>query len=337
MQQESQYRKEKEGFNSGSWLEGDRKKELTYRIEQEIKKEIQPPLRDISYGLANSLSDTVYRISSEASYPSRKASLDYFDKTFMQRELARVKGNITQYVRDAFSVNEPAQINNLRKTVYRDISKFGLFETVNNARPWKQNKLEDRISMYSPLGADKVESSLSSALSGYKGIIQPKLYDDISYRIREKAPLIAKTVSEYMPTPANRLKEIAGLTEGVRNYGEARAIFERQVIYDALNATNRDKKKAAGYLGDSLRTLNRRIAELGIGKEAKRETAPKIEISIEAVVKSDKTDQHERPRVVSEIERFQQLVAEYNARREMERARKEGTPRNGKKQVRMAA
>ncbi|MBW2971532.1 hypothetical protein KY359_00720 [Candidatus Woesearchaeota archaeon] len=304
----------------------DDRQQLVYRIQREIDEQIQPPLKDISYGFAQGLTDMLYTTGEEQDCFSRRDALDYFDRSFMQRELKRVKGNITQYVRDALGAEDEREINNLRRNVYRQIDRYGLDRFIDAARPWKQAPLEDKLGT-DYMQPEKVETTLTSVLSGYKSIIQPTVYDDISTRIKEKSPLIAEKISPYMPTPANRLNEIMDTTKGVTNYSEARTIFERQVIYDALDAAGFDKKKAAEYLGDSLRTLNRRIAELGIEEQARKEEREK-ENPPDNVVRIDefvqkKLEPDKPPEAVGEIERFHQLVREYNAKRGAERERKD--------------
>jgi hypothetical protein len=321
-----QYRKE--DMNSQSY----KRNHLASMIEQEVAAEISPPLRDISHGFAQGLTDMLYSEGEKQPHHSRRESLDYFDKSFMQRELKRVYGNIAQYTRDALGATDGREVNNLRRNVYRQIEQHGLGGFVDEARPWKPKGLEDRFDQDSYLQPQKVETALTSTLSGYREIIQPKVYDDLSARIRDKAPVLAEKIADYAPTPLNRLKEIFSSTDGTRRYDEARSIFERQVIYDALSASGFDKKKAAEYLGDSLRTLNRRIEELGIEQEQNKEAKVETKvILIEEVIKN-KEQQNAPPAAVSEIERFQQLVREYNSRRASERERKEDK-KDKKKQV----
>jgi Bacterial regulatory protein, Fis family len=306
---------------SGSY----RRSQLTALIEREVEAEIGPPLRDISQGFATGLTDMLYSDGESQAHHSRSHALQYFDKSFMKRELKRVYGNIAQYTRDALGAQDDRDVNNLRRNVYRQIERHGLWSYVDEVRPWKPNDLDDRLDenryMIPP---QKVETALASALSGYKEIIRPKVYDDLSARIRDKAPALAEKIADYAPTPLNRLKEIFSASDGIRRYDDARSVFERQVIYDALSAAGFDKKKAAGYLGDSLRTLNRRIKELGMGEQAsaKKQESESNVIRIEEFVQR-KPEPEKPAHAVGEIERFQQLVREYNARRESERVRKE--------------
>jgi hypothetical protein len=135
----------------------------------------------------------------------------------------------------------------------------------------------------------------------------------------------------------NRLKEIFSATEGIRDYAEARTTFEKQLIYDALDAASGDKEKAARYLGDSLRTLNRRMAELGIETTPREEEqrATQQEAVLEEKVKSN--EQQQPPaHAVDAIERFRQLQKEYDAKREAARENKEVKKRK-QAQWRMAA
>jgi hypothetical protein len=300
-----------------------KRSQLASLIEQEVADEISPPLRDISRGFAQGLTDMLYSEGASQPHCSRKSAIDYFDKSFMQRELKRVYGNITQYTRDALGAQDSREENNLRRNVYRQVERYGLGDFVDEARPWKPKKLDDLFEDKASIAPHKVETALTSTLSAYKEMIQPKLYEDLSARIHEKAPVLADKISDYAPTPTNRLKEIFSATEGMRRYDDARSVFERQVIYDALSAAGFDKKKAASYLGDSLRTLNRRIEALGIEQEREKEVkvAGAKVIVIEEVLKKDE-QQAPPPAAVNEIERFQQLVREYNAKRESERVRK---------------
>jgi hypothetical protein len=305
------------------------RKDLAYRVENDVKTTIQPPLKDISYGFAQKLTDMMYSKSEEEKFPTRKEAVEYFDKRFMERELTRVKGNITQYVRDAHGAADDRQINNLRRNVYRQIEKHGLHELVDAARPWKQAQMSDDLDSKAYIAAEKIESTLSNALSGYRDVIQPNVYNNISESIKEKSGMLAEKISEYAPTPANRLRQVMQGTAGITSYREAKAVFEKQVVYDALEAAEWDKKKAAGYLGDSLRTLNRKITELSIEQklqEKERPDSTQDVIRIEDHVRQDqgKDNDAERPvNAVSDVERLRQLIAQYNAKREAERVRKE--------------
>ncbi|MFH1064185.1 MAG: helix-turn-helix domain-containing protein [Candidatus Woesearchaeota archaeon] len=332
MQPDISYRKIEEekrqssGDFSSRYSAGNRnREELAYRIEKEISSELQPPLQDMMYGMARSLTDTIYSASAEQQFPTRKESMDYFDKQFMGREIRRVKGNLTQYVRDAFGTEDDREVNNLRRNVYRKVERYGLGDIVDEARPWKNTLLDDKIANATYLKPDSVENSLASALSSYKEIIQPSLYDSMSSMIKEKAPVIAERLAGYMPTPANRLNQMLQSTEGITNYKEASHVFEKQLVYGALEAAGFDKNKAAGYLGDSLRTLNRRIEELGIDAKPQKGQAREAKVvSIEDSVKSKDSDKASAPEnAVNEMERFQQLVIQYNSKRESERKRKD--------------
>jgi hypothetical protein len=311
----------------------DRRQELAYRIEREIASTIQPPFGDMSRGLAQGLLSTVYDVAAEEPHPTRREAMEWFDKNYLQREIRHAKGNITQVVRNAFSVDDENEVNNLRRNVYRKIERYGLGEEVDLARPWKPKPLEQCVDENIYIPADRVEQTLSKSLAGYKDVINPVLYDGLSERIRDKSPALAEKISAYAPTPANRLKEIVQSTEGIRNYNQASQAFERQVIYDTLSATGWDKKKTAEYLGDSLRTLNRRIAELGIEEQArtgeqKQDNIVRIDEFVQRKLEPDK------PAIaVNEIERFQQLVREYNAKRDVARENKE----KKKKQVQWKA
>lgn len=345
MQQQPQAlpREAREGFDSSTSyfsnpVNDGKRDDLVYKVEQQIDETLQPGFRDVSYGMAQSLTDTIYSAAGQQQFPSRREALDYFDRNFLNREITRVKGNITQYVRDAFDLDDPLEINKKRRNIYRKIGKHGLGEAVDAARPWKQtsqDELEDRLYKGPSLGAEQVESTLTSTLAGYRDKLHPQLYDTLSDRIKESSAVIAQNVSNYMPTPANRLKEIFATTEGMTKYDSARTTFERHIVYDALAAAEFDKNKAAKYLGDSLRTLNRRIAELGLEEElTKQEEAGPEEgkvISMEDAIKKKMGELAEADELpadvaegaVDEIERFQQLVREYNSKREAERERRQ--------------
>jgi hypothetical protein len=321
MQGDTPYRIEHSKQDSNRYSAGDsRKIELQQRISCEIDSEISPPLKDITYRFSEGLAETVYDISKGSKYHTRKQALDYFDRQFIAGGMKKAYGNITQYVRDSFGAKEPGEINNLRRNIYRQIERYGLGDIVDDARPWKPKKLEDRIDDRTYLPSKAVEKTLAGKLSDYKDLIQPKIYDELSNRIREKSPLIAERISGYMPTPTNRLKEIAESTKGIQNYTEARSVFEREVVYDALKAADFDKKKAAKYLGDSLRTLNRRLSELIIER---KEESPQMQAQSPTQTPA-----------VNEIERFRQLVMEYNTRRE---AMAKDTEKKRKKQIKFNA
>ncbi|MBI5880832.1 hypothetical protein HZB90_01750 [archaeon] len=164
----------------------ERKKELAYKIENDIEQELAPPLRDITSGLARDLTDTLYTVSAGQDYPNRHSALEYFEREFMTREIRRVRGNLTQYARDSLGANNDDEANNLRRNVYRQIEKHGLNNVVDEARPWKPKELEDRFGAdYAQIKAATIESTLASTLSGYKSIIHPELYEGIAERIHE--------------------------------------------------------------------------------------------------------------------------------------------------------
>jgi len=315
----------------------ERKKEFAYRIEHEIEQTLNPTLHDLTSGLARGLTETLYDVSAEQSYPPRHAALDYFDQEFMTREIRRVKGNLTQYARDALGATNDDDANNLRRNVYRQIEKYGLNGVVDDARPWKPKSLDERFGTEAvQIKPATVESTLASTLSSYKSIIHPELYDGIAERIHEKAPVLAERISTYAPTPLNRLKDIMSTTEGITNYSQARTTFERQLVYDALESAGFDKDKAARYLGDSVRTLNRRISELGIEttQTHEEETRKSQEVILEEAVKSNEK-QTPPPNAVDAIERFRQLQRQYDAKRES--AREQKAPKKRQVQWKMAA
>jgi|GEM_PF-4495975 len=292
--------------------------DISSRMKGEIDAELQIPLKEVSQRLARELSDTAYQSCADSEFPTRKQAIWYFEENFMKRELRRVKGNITQYVRDAFGADDEKELNNLRRNVYRKIERYGLGELIDNARPWRQTPLEERVADIHTISPERVASSMIAALSEYKGTLHPDIYENLASKINEKSYLISRKISDYLPTPARKLDRLITQTEGIRSYKEAKSVFEREVVYGALEAADFDKKKAAKYLGDSLRTLNRKIEELGIGTKKKEDpkTAAKPDI---------KTDEKVQ---LSETERFNELVKEYNARREEERKRKKQEPIN---------
>jgi len=285
---------------------------LVNRIEDEIHTELAPPFRDVAYRCAQDLSDVMYKHCAEEKFPTRGGeALEHFNRNFMEREISRVKGNITQYVRDAFGTDDDKKTNNLRRNVYRKIGKYGLGDFVDSKRPWKQADLDDRITSKYNVQAATVESTLTNTLQNYRATIHPEQYDKLSAKINEKSPVIAESISAYMPNQDNRLNRIFDMTTGVTNYNEARQIFEKQIIYDALEAAGFDKKKTAEYLGDSTKTLDRRMTSLGINDNIKLESKEKIE---DIVVKNKPNEMPAE--AISETERFKQLVEDYNSKRE---------------------
>ncbi|MFC1741625.1 helix-turn-helix domain-containing protein [Nanoarchaeota archaeon] len=316
---------------------------LTYRIQNEIEQEIPVPFKEVSQGLAKNLTDTAYQLSAEQGHYNRKNSLDFFDKQFLERESEKVDGSMRDFVRNAYGVEDDKTVDNISRNWFRKKERFDLADKIDSMRiinkdPWAEPVLEDKVYSAPQPVVEKVESALYSTLSNYKDAIHPKMYDDLSSKIKEKAPLLAEKLSEYMPTPANRLRGLMESTTGISRYNEAREMFERQVVYDALEAAKWDKEKASQYLGDSLRTLNRRISELGIERDVKDGAEDGKVVRIEDFVRKKEKDTGGKPDgAVDEIERFRQLVQEYNAKRDVDRVRKTVKKNADKENLRLAA
>jgi len=257
-----------EGFTSSYFNKptGDRES-LRYQIGLEVDKELAPPFSEISTGFAEGLTDLVYDQCAQESFPSRGEAIEYFNRNFMEREITRVKGNISQYVRDAFGASDDKQTNNLRRNVYRKIGKYGLHDMVDGARPWKPVEKQESITSKYMMQEDVVQNTLTSVLDDYSEKLHPIHKGYLTEKIQEKSGTIAAALADYMPNQENRMSQIFEQTEGITDYKQALQVFEGAVVYEAMEAAGFDKQKAAEYLGDSLRTLNRRIADLGIDED----------------------------------------------------------------------
>lgn len=287
---------DQEGFTSPYFFE-DNARQVAYRIGKDVDDAIQTPVRDITDRFKQRLTEFVYERNLEEEFPTRRQSLDYFEKEFFKRSIERTRGNLAQLARES---------GRSRERLYPALKKHELMGFVDHKRPIRQRKLEEMMEKQEYIQAENIESTLSDALSGYKNVIHPLLYDNIRESIKEKSPLLAQKISSYMPTQERRLSSIMQATDGVRNYKEAKSLFERQVVYEAFKAADSDVKKTARYLGDSEKTVRRKIKEF----------------NIDASAKEDKKEE-QRPNFVSEVDRLRQLVEEYESRREAARKEKE--------------
>lgn len=289
---------------------------LTQVIAKEIQSEIQPPLPSITYSLADGLSDAVNKYGKEQAYPSFWEAEKHFDTAFYTRELVQKRrGNIAQFTRDCL---DPEKDN--RRQVYRKIGDLGLWGLVKGYRPEDPSPKPLIESQKGYISPDRISNSLTSALSTYKETLHPKLYDDISSRIAERSEALAARISQYAPTPAARLHNIMQKTEGMSNYTEAKAVFDRQIIYDAFKAADWDRKKAEKYLMIDSRTLKSRMDSLGIEEATIKDGLKPQEIVPEQQNTLTETGQ------VREVDRLRQLQEEYIAKWETERRRKQKTP-----------
>jgi hypothetical protein len=283
-----------------------RKQELTQRISSEIDSELNSPIKDLTYKLSEGLANTAYNIGKESGNYTRKQALEYFDKKFLEREIPRAHGIITELTRNVTDAYDKREVNSFRRNLYRKIDKYGLEGAIDSVRPinidpMKAPAKNDNVYSAPKTIVDKLEYTMSSTLSGYKGIIHPNIYENMSSQIKEKASVLASKILPYIPTHENRLNQIIEQTEGSK-FKEAKLMFEKQFIYDALCAADFDKTKAADYAGDSVQTFNRRLSKLGL--DASKE-------------KKEHDNAKAKPEVpTQEIDRFKQLVMEYNSRRE---------------------
>jgi DNA-binding NtrC family response regulator len=296
---------DQEGFTSSYFFEDKTRQDLAYRIGKDVDDAIQIPVRDITDRFKQKLTEFVYEKNLEEDFPTRRQALDYFEREFFKRSIDRTKGNLAQLARES---------GRSRERLYPVLKKHDLMDFVDHKRPIRQRKLEERMDRAEYIHAENIESTLSDALSGYKNVIHPSLYDNIKESIKEKSPMLAQRISSYMPTQDRRLNDLMQTTEGINNYKEAKSLFEKQIVYEAFKAADGDVKKTARYLGDSEKTVRRKIKEFRIEEKAKEE-------------------KEEIPVAKSDVERLKQLVEEYESRREAARKEKE----RKKDESRMAA
>ncbi|MBW2997384.1 hypothetical protein KY349_03535 [Candidatus Woesearchaeota archaeon] len=296
---------DQEGFTSSYFFEDKTRQDLAYRIGKDVDDAIQTPVRDITDRFKQKLTEFVYEKNLEEDFPTRRQALDYFEREFFKRSIDRTKGNLAQLARES---------GRSRERLYPVLKKHDLMDFVDHKRPIRQRKLEERMDRAEYIHAENIESTLSDALSGYKNVIHPSLYDNIRENIKEKSQMLAQKISTYMPTQDRRLNDLMQTTEGINNYKEAKSLFEKQIVYEAFKAADGDVKKTARYLGDSEKTVRRKIKEFRIEEKAKEE-------------------KEEIPVAKSDVERLKQLVEEYESRREAARKEKE----RKKDESRMAA
>ena len=297
---------DQEVFPSSYFSEDNTRQDLAHRIGKAVDDVIHTPLPDITDTFKQKLTELVYEKNLEEEFPTRRQALDYFEREFFKRSIERTKGNLAKLARES---------GRSRERLYPVLKKHNLMDFVDHKRPIRQRKLEERMDRQERIQAENIESTLSDALSGYKNVIHPSLYHNIKENIKEKSPVLAKKISSYVPTQERRLSSIMEITNGVNNYKQAKSLFERQVVYEAFKAADGDIKKTARYLGDSEKTVRRKIKEFRIEKNAKEETK-----------------EVQNP-VISEVERLRQLMEEYETRREAARKEKE----KRKQEPRMAA
>ncbi len=311
MNASDQYKATQTGIESitSSYFNKKTPENLNQLIAKEINTAIQPPLPSITYSLADGLADAVNTYSAKQAYPTLWDAEKHFDKAFYTRELIQKRrGNIAMFTRDCLSGDKDN-----RRQVYRKIGDLGLWDMVKGYRPEDSSQKPAVIEQGIQLSPDRIETSLTGKLSEYKETIHPKLYDDITSKIKENSSMIAEKVSAYMPTPSNRLHEIMNKTEGITQYTQAKELFERHVIYDAFKAAEWDAKKAETYLKVDPRTLKTKMQELGLSVKSMKEC--------NITVKETAKDIHSS-RKLSEVDRIKQLQKEYMTKWESARKKK---------------
>ncbi len=241
------------------------KDRLYHAAEKEVAK-IAPPLYEVQQKIARDISDAVY--SSSLDYGSRSEIMGSFEQAYLRQKVVDVKGNLTEVVRQAYGADDPAKVNNLRRNVYRKLD-LGF---VDSQRPWKPEP-KQQLGYSSPVSADTIESAVMSSLDNYREVLHPSVYKSVSEKISQCSTDIADTLGHYVPTKENLVKGWVASTKDM-TLPDAMKRVESEIIYSALEAADFNKERAAKYLGDSLRTLNRRIKGLGLKKEIEKKKDP---------------------------------------------------------------
>ena len=222
---------------------------------------LEPTNSDLADDFSRSLSEKVYEAAQEKPLDYNSA-MDYFNSSFLKKGLTEAKGIVTEYARTAYDLED---VSNARCNVHKQIKKYGLQDFVDSKRPWiqKELSLEGKLNRQY-LKAEDVAGTLKSVLYDHASKIHPNEYSRLDDNINELAPMLANDLNNSVVTTRyDKLEEIfKGIEE--TNIHKAKAQFERQFISNTLTEAGGDKKKAAQYLGVSLRTVNRKIRQLGI-------------------------------------------------------------------------
>jgi len=309
----------RQGFDSATsyFSKQDSDDNIASRVRSEIDTHLEPQIRDVAYDMADSLTSAIYDAAEQQGQPTRREALDYFERNFWTEGVDRTIGNISKLGRESGIAP---------KNIYPKLKRYELMPLVNHKRPEVQAPLENKLytgGTGAGITASQVQDTLTSTLSGYREKLHPTMYAEIDSRIKERSEAIAANVADYMPTPEKRLETIFDNTRGVTDYRQAKAMFEKQIVYDALSAAGFDKKKAAKYLGDDIRTLNRKIKEFCLDEEnvARMDDFIRKKNSKDGLTEERASEVGRPAGAVDEIERFHEIVREYNSKREAERKR----------------
>ncbi len=292
------------GFNS--------QKSLLYSaLETEVQK-LDIPLGEVTKSITSTATNSLY----QPEYLGRKEFMNSYKEGRLKHEISLAKGNLTEVTRNIYDVQDPTRVNVLRKNVNENVSKFGLWQYVDEKRPWKDNiALEDNVSG-TLVPERQVASALSSGLAEYQNLLHPKVYGEVQQKIDQYAPDIAKSVADLVPTRESTIDYLVKQTKDM-TWDESIAHVEKLAVEEAMTNAHQDKKKAAEYLGNSVKTLNRKLAKFDLGETRSTQSKPDLATSdmprLRAVIdeKQNKPDKM-NPKPASRAEYFNEVAEGYD-------------------------
>ncbi|MBT7903698.1 hypothetical protein HN587_07580 [Candidatus Woesearchaeota archaeon] len=224
-------------------------------IETAVNKVIPFPFQEPKAVLAKGLEDVAYESAKGKPYTLDTAR-QRFENYFFKDQLRDNYGNISQVARQT-GVN--------RRTIHRKVKEHGLEGFVDAYRPQKDDELNLESQTKSLFDEQKVASALKQTLGDYKGSLHPNVYSPIEQNVSGLAKQLTTELNgqNYGIT---RDEKISSIYSGIQtaDFKEAKNQFEKEFIYGTLAETGFDKQKTAEYLDIDLRSLNRKISDLGI-------------------------------------------------------------------------
>ncbi len=255
-------------------------------LERQIGEIINPPykaVRSMAEGLYKTLEMQV-----GGSYGSRVDLMHDFKKSYTMNGLERYLGEIGTFARSVSSGNPESA----RRRLNRYIDDYGLKPFLDGVRDRRRDPLGlrkyDQVSgdlsgsvSSSPAysGSDNLSSRLVLEPSLVADTLKQSLYETpglsseeylaVSSRIERTAPSLAERVSRYVRGPEDFVLGLVEETEGM-TIDEALSHAEKRIILSAVENAGFDMNLAAEYLGDSRRTLDRRIKVLRIREDIEK-------------------------------------------------------------------
>lgn len=285
--------------------------QISSMLERELDS-IESPFPTIKSDLARTLGEVVANKYAEQPVLSRDESLAYFERTTFERELNKADGIVARAAENL--AGEYGNSESMRRRLNRAIDDYDFrsefADHSKTIRTWSYDKSIDPLPTIEP---DEIKLTLNSALYEHKDNISEHLYSSLAEQIDQKKDALVETItnSAEMYAPKNRLEEIMQLTTQANSFEEARNIFDREIITDALEASGWNKSKAAEYLSVSPTTLRDRMKKLDIGN------------NVASLDERRDEQQAISPVQVNEEQRLQALVEEYQASRDTARVEKE--------------